>query len=122
MAAVSLLPIGTAAAALGTTPRVLRYRERLGLLPPERSSPAAHRRLSARAMQAAAAAAALEQGYGVGPAEVAFAVRATCDPQLGAAVRELAVLAGRLAPEPIAALDFEAAKGRRLLRTGEPLP
>lgn len=110
-----MLAIGAAAARLQTTPRALRYRERLGLLPPARSGRGEHRRYGDAELSAVRAAQALEAAYGVGPAELAFAVRVVGEPTLAAAVRELAVQAGRLPAEAIAALDFDAAKGRRLL-------
>lgn len=126
--------VGAAAARLGTTPRMLRYRESLGLLAPARTA-GGYRTYDRRALLAAAYAAELEERHGVPPAAVAFALRAVHD----AALRgELAVL-GRLArrqPEPAhaaagepaappvrrpahapaAALDFETRKARALLR------
>ena len=112
---MSLLPIGAAAAALGTTARMLRYRERLGLLPGARSAPASHRRYGPGALRAASAAMDLEVRFAASPAEVAFALRALTDPGLGAALRRLGELSGRLSPPPVRALDFESDKGRRLL-------
>jgi MerR family copper efflux transcriptional regulator len=126
--------VGAAAARLGTTPRMLRYRESLGLLAPARTA-GGYRTYDRRDLLAAAYAAELEERHGVPPAAVAFALRAVHD----AALRdELAVL-GRLArrqPEPVhaaagepaapparrpaaapaAALDFETRKARALLR------
>lgn len=112
---MALLPISDAAAALGTTPRALRYREHLGLLPAERSAPSAHRRYSPAALHAAAAAMDLEHGYDASPAEVAFALRALAEPRLHAELRRLGELTGRLPRTAVAALDFESQKGRRLL-------
>lgn len=113
------MSISAAAAALGCTPRMLRYRERLGLLPAARHAPGEHRRYGPEALRAARTAAAVELAAGVGPAELAFAVRVAGDPVLSAAVREVARQAGRLAADPgqaaVAALDFEADKARRLL-------
>jgi MerR family transcriptional regulator, copper efflux regulator len=138
--------VGAAAARLGTTPRMLRYRESLGLLAPARTA-GGYRTYDRRDLLAAAYAAELEERHGVPPAAVAFALRAVHDANLR---DELAVL-GRLArrqPEhaaagepgrrpatapaasaapparrpavapaqPAAALDFETRKARALLR------
>jgi MerR family copper efflux transcriptional regulator len=124
--------VGAAAARLGTTPRMLRYRESLGLLAPARTA-GGYRTYDQRDLLAAAYAADLEERHGVPPAAVAFALRATHDTALR---DELAVL-GRLArrqlgptravageaarrpaasAEPAGALDFETRKARALLR------
>jgi MerR family transcriptional regulator, copper efflux regulator len=129
--------VGAAAARLGTTPRMLRYRESLGLLAPARTA-GGYRTYDRRDLLAAAYAAELEERHGVPPAAVAFALRAVHDAELR---DELAVL-GRLArrqpepgaataavatavpprrpaaapAEPAAALDFETRKARALLR------
>jgi DNA-binding transcriptional MerR regulator len=126
--------VGAAAARLGTTPRMLRYRESLGLLAPARTA-GGYRTYDQRDLLAAAYAADLEERHGVPPAAVAFALRATHDTGLR---DELAVL-GRLArrqpgparaaaageparrpaaasAEPAGALDFETRKARALLR------
>jgi hypothetical protein len=110
-----VLTISVAATQLGCTPRMLRYRERLGLLPAARHGAGEHRRYGEPQLRAAAAAAAVEKAAGVGPAELAFAVRVLADPALATAVREVARQAGRLPAEPIAALDFDSDKARRLL-------
>lgn len=115
LAAGRRVPIARAAALLGTTPRMLRYREALGLLRPPRGS-GGHREYGEREIAAAAYAAELEQRYGVGPSELGFALRVLRDPAIAADVRTLGQLAHRIAPPAVAALDFEAAKGRRLLR------
>ncbi len=115
-----MLTISAAAAELGCTPRMLRYRERLGLLPAARHGAGEHRRYGDRQLRAAATAVAVETAAGVGPAELAFAVRVLADPALATAVRDVARQAGRLPAEPIAALDFDRDKARRLL--GRPLP
>lgn len=103
------MQIADAAARLGTTPRMLRYRESLGLLAPRRSG-GARRVFGAREMLAARQVIDLERRYGVPPGALAFAVRALTEPQVAADVRTL------VAASPIAALDFEAAKARELLR------
>jgi MerR family copper efflux transcriptional regulator len=109
-----MLGIRAAAARLGTTPRMLRYRESLGLLPSERS-PGAHRRYDERALRAAAYAIALERVYDVSPGELAFALRALTEPAVYDDVRRLSELAGRARRSPLAALDFDQEKARRLL-------
>jgi MerR family transcriptional regulator, copper efflux regulator len=126
--------VGAAAARLGTTPRMLRYRESLGLLAPARTA-GGYRTYDQRDLLAAAYAADLEGRHSVPPAAVAFALRAVHDAELR---EELAVL-GRLArrrpaparaggaggpgrrsdvasAEPAGALDFETRKARALLR------
>src|SRR6266511_3276630 len=109
--------VGAAAARLGTTARMLRYRESLGLLAPARTA-GGYRR------------------YGVPPAAVAFALRAVHEPALRGEIATLGRLtrrqpagAGRAAvgregavqgaarePGHAAALDFETRKARALLR------
>jgi len=110
-----VLTIRQAAARLGTTPRMLRYREGLGLLPSDRVT-GAHRRYDEEAMQAAAYAIGLERAYDVGPAELAFALRAVTEPAVYDDVRRLSELSRRGRRSPLAALDFDQEKARRLLR------
>ena len=55
---MSLVRITDAAARLGTTARMLRYRERLGLLAPAADEPGRHRRYGAADLEAAAGCAA----------------------------------------------------------------
>jgi DNA-binding transcriptional MerR regulator len=104
--------VGRAAARLGTTPRMLRYRERLGLIGPARTR-AGYRAYGSDDLLAAALAAGLEAREGVAPAAVAFALRAVADPRLAAELRTLGGLARRDGAD---ALDFETRKARRLLR------
>jgi MerR family copper efflux transcriptional regulator len=106
--------IGPVAASLGATPRMLRYRESLGLLRPRRQG-AGRRRYGPRDLAAAALGAELEQRYRVAPKTLAFALRLLADPAVAADVARLAALTGRPDSPVIAALDFEAAKARRLL-------
>ena len=109
-------PISAAAARLGTTPRMLRYRERLGLLAPRRQG-GARRVFGERDLLAAGYAVALEERYDVPPGALAFALRVLAEPAVAADVRTLGALArGGLAPSTIEALDFDAAKARDLLR------
>lgn len=99
--------ITEAARALGTSARMLRYRETLGLLP---RSPAGQRRYDARDLAVARSVLELERRYDVSPAELAFAVRTLADPDVAAAVRELGVRIGRItAPPSPAEIDRERA-------------
>jgi DNA-binding transcriptional MerR regulator len=107
--------ITEAAKRLGTSPRMLRYREALGLLPPVREH-SGHRRFGELELRAVALALALEQRYDVGPAELAFALRVLAEPEVRARVQELGERLGRLRQPPSSALDFEKEKALRLLR------
>lgn len=109
-----MLTITAAAERLRTTPRMLRYRESLGLLGGSRSK-GVHRRYDDGALRAAAYAIALERRYDVPPSALAFALRALTEPAVGADVRRLGELAGGPRRSPLAALDFEQRKARRLL-------
>lgn len=106
--------ITEAAAEVGSTPRMLRYRESLGLLPGA-GEVGQHRRYEPDDLAAATLAATLEQRYGVSPATLAFALRALADPRVTADVARLGVLTGRLMT-PTRALDFDQLKAQRLLR------
>ena len=106
--------ITEAAQRLGTTPRMLRYREALGLFP-VRAERGRHRRYDERDLRAVGLARAIEDRYDVAPAAVAFALRALSDPDVALRVRALAELTGRLSA-PTRALDFEQQKALRLLR------
>ncbi|HZD74009.1 MAG TPA: MerR family transcriptional regulator [Actinomycetota bacterium] len=109
--------VGAAARRLGTTPRMLRYRESLGLVAPARTG-GGYRTYGESDLLAAAYAADLEERHGVPPAAVAFALRAVHEPGL----RDQITLFGRLVRrQPVradhtAALDFETRKARALLR------
>ncbi|MFC5815368.1 MULTISPECIES: MerR family transcriptional regulator [Nonomuraea] len=107
--------ITEAAKRLGMSPRMLRYREALGLLPPVRGR-GAHRRFGPEELAAVAHAVELEKRFDVSPAELAFALRALSEPAVAASVRELGVRIGRI-QVPRRALDFEKEKALRLLRT-----
>ena len=129
--------VGGAAARLGTTPRMLRYRESLGLLAPARTA-GGYRTFDHRDLLAAAYAADREERHRVSPAAVAFALRAVHDAALRDELATLARLARRQPepgratgpaghqasggpsrrpePEPAGALDFETRKARALLR------
>jgi MerR family transcriptional regulator, copper efflux regulator len=107
------LSISAAASRLMTTPRALRYRESLGLLPP-RSETGRHRRFGPREISALEAIAALEEEFHVGPSEVAFALRAIAEPGLGQRLTALAELTGH---SRVRALAFDQEKALKLLRT-----
>ncbi|MBE1533825.1 MerR family transcriptional regulator [Actinomadura algeriensis] len=108
--------ITEAARRLGTSPRMLRYRETLGLLPATREPRGGHRRFGDAELRAVALALALEKRYDVGPAELAFGLRVLAEPDVQARVRELGERIGRLSAPPTRALDFEKEKAMRLLR------
>ena len=108
-------PVGAAAARLGTTPRMLRYRESLGLLRPSRTA-AGYRGYAERNLAAAALSAELEAAWGVTPAALAFGLRALREPEVAARVQLLGRLSGGESPSGLAALEFEERKARRLLR------
>jgi DNA-binding transcriptional MerR regulator len=110
--------ITEAAKRLGMSPRMLRYREALGLLPPIREQ-GAHRRFGTEELSAVAQAVELEKRFDVSPAELAFALRALSEPAVAAAVRDLGVRIGRI-QVPRRALDFEHEKALRLLRNSAP--
>lgn len=92
---------------------MLRYREGLGLLGADRRG-GEQRRYRARELAAAAFAISLEQRYAVSPRALAFGLRARFDPDVAADLLRLAELID--ARSPLAVLDFEQEKARRLLR------
>ncbi|GAB3486496.1 MerR family transcriptional regulator [Nocardiopsis coralliicola] len=114
------VPISDAASRLGVTPRSLRYREALGLLPATKERPTGrghrHRRFGPRELRTVAAGLELEQRYDVSPAALAFALRVLAEPEAMAAVRSYGEGLGRLAPRPARAMDFDKEKALRLLR------
>src|SRR6266571_2072905 len=106
--------ITEAAQWLGTSPRMLRYRDMLGLLPPVREArrargtapsglPRAHRRFGDDDLAAVAHA-------------LAIGLKVLTEPGVRAEVAELGRRIGRIAPPPARALDFEQERARRLLR------
>lgn len=115
--------IGEAARRLGLTPRMLRYRESLGLLPPGRpprpgarvADTPGHRRYGEVELRAAELALELEQRFGVGPTELAFGLRVLAEPGVAARLRELGERTGRLKPPSTRALDFEKERALRWL-------
>ncbi|GAB3457020.1 hypothetical protein GCM10027570_39110 [Streptomonospora sediminis] len=114
------VPISTAAERLGTTPRMLRYREALGLVPPTKEQPTGrghrHRRFSENDLSAVSAGLELENTYDIPPAALAFALRVLAEPAILAQVRSFGERVGRLAPAPARAMDFEKQKALRLLQ------
>jgi hypothetical protein len=123
--------ITEAAQRLGTSPRMLRYRDMLGLLPPVREPPAggrlpsgppapgphrAHRRFGDDDLAAVAHALRIERRYDISPAALAFGLKVLTEPGVRAEVAELGRRIGRIAPPPARALDFEQERALRLLR------
>ena len=104
--------VGDAARQLGTSARMLRYAERLGLVAPARTA-GGYRDYGQRDLAAAAFALELQARHRVTPAALAFGLRALEDPEVAGSLRRLARLRGG---DAATALDFETAKARRLLR------
>jgi MerR family transcriptional regulator, copper efflux regulator len=113
--------ISEAARRLGMSPRMLRYREDLRLLPQLRDQPSgrgpAHRQFSDEDLEAIRLSASLERRYDVSPAALAFGLRVLAEPAVRAAVADLGRRIGRVpaAPAPGRALDFEKERALRLL-------
>jgi MerR family transcriptional regulator, copper efflux regulator len=121
--------ISEAARRLGTSARMLRYREDLGLLPRVRdhftgsswpSGPhgPAHRQFSEADLEAVAAALELERRYDISPASLAFGLRVLAEPPVRAAIADLGRRLGRIPATPGRALDFEKERALRLLSRG----
>lgn len=117
--------IGAAAERLGISPRMLRYRESLGLLPVVRAAPSrpfrrpavapAHRQFGPADLDAVALGLAIEQRYDISPAALAFGLRVLADPAARAQVAELGRRTGRIRPLPAMAMDFEKERALRML-------
>src|SRR6201994_3406503 len=113
--------ISEAAARLGMSARMLRYREDLGLLPPIRrvghgpGRGPRHRQFSETDLRAVNAALQLERRYQISPAALALGLRVLSEPGGGAAVPALSRRLGRLPEQPGRALDFEQERALRLL-------
>jgi hypothetical protein len=124
--------ITEAAQRLGTSPRMLRYRDLLGLLPPIREGTpapraragklAGHRRFSDEDLAAAGFALRVEQRYDISPAALAFGLRVLTEPGVRADVAELGRRIGRIGPPPARALDFEKQRALRLLSLAQSSP
>jgi MerR family transcriptional regulator, copper efflux regulator len=137
--------ISEAARRLGTSARMLRYREDLGLLPQVRDpmpwlpGPGAaggiggaggfgaargsaagptHRQFSEADLEAVASALELEHRYDISPASLAFGLRVLAEPPVRAAVADLGRRLGRIPASPGRALDFEKERALRLLSRG----
>ena len=123
--------ITEAAQRLGTSPRMLRYREALGLLPPlggggmgrGASRGPGHRQFRDQDVAAVALALDLERRLDISPAALAFGLRVLAEPGVRAQVAELGRRIGRVAPPPGNALEFEKERALRLLSMGQrPVP
>ena len=142
--------ITEAAQRLDTSPRMLRYRDLLGLLPPVRRPAAAGRRGSILAagrapgrgdggppgarrqragrhrqfgeddLAAVSLALEIEQRYDISPAALAFGLRVLTDPAARAQVAELGRKIGKIRPLPAMAMDFEKERALRLLSNPPP--
>ena len=137
--------ISEAARRLGTSARMLRYREELGLLPQVRDpllggpprlrqapalggtpgvtgtpgvAGASHRQFGEADLEAVAVALELERRYDISPASLAFGLRVLAEPPVRAAVADLGRSLGRIPPTPGRALDFEKERALRLLSGG----
>jgi hypothetical protein len=118
--------ISEAARRLGTSARMLRYREDLGLLPQVRdqlASPSGphrpgHRQFSQADLEAVAVALELERRYDISPASLAFGLRVLAEPAVRTAVADLGRRLGRIPATPGRALDFEKERALRLLSRG----
>jgi|SRR5690606_37176476 len=106
--------ITEAAQTVGISPRMLRYREALGLLPAASGRGSRHRRYTAKDLEAVRLALELENRYQISPSELAFGLRVLADPSAAAAVRELGERIGRLTP-PLTAAERERERALRWL-------
>lgn len=120
------VPISTAAELLGTTARMLRYREALGLLPRTQESPTGrghrHRRFTEEDLTTIGAGLEMERELDIPPAALAFALRVLAEPELLVRVRRHGERLGRLTAAPARAMDFEKEKAMRLLHGPRPRP
>jgi MerR family transcriptional regulator, copper efflux regulator len=113
--------ITEAAQRLGTSPRMLRYREALGLLPPMGRGAGrgpGHRQFRDQDVAAVALALDLERRLDISPAALAFGLRVLAEPAVRAQVAELGRRIGRV-PPPGSALEFEKERALRLLSMGQ---
>jgi MerR family transcriptional regulator, copper efflux regulator len=118
--------ITEAARLLDMSPRMLRYRESLGLLPALRHArraraarTAGHRQFSETDLAAVALGQSIERRYDISPAALAFGILVLADPRARADVAELGRRIGRIQPPPARALDFEQERAQRLLSLGD---
>jgi MerR family transcriptional regulator, copper efflux regulator len=137
---LAFMRITEAARRLGTSARMLRYREDLGLLPQVRERPvgsrrgalgaagvagsagvagvagATHRQFSSEDLEAVAVALELERRYDISPAALAFGLRVLAEPAVRASVADLGRRLGRIPAPASRALDFEKERALRLLQ------
>ena len=85
--------VGDAARRVGTSTRMLRYAEQLGLVAPPRT-PAGYRDYGERDLLAAGAALELQARYRITPAALAFGLRVLEDPKVAGSLRRLARIRG----------------------------
>src|ERR1700722_11735030 len=108
--------ITEAAARLGMSPRMLRYREDLGLLPPPRDRPYgrghAHRQFTDEDLATITAGLAIERRFDITPAALAFGLRVLTDPAARAAVADLGRRTGHGAARAGAGLSTSRRSGR----------
>lgn len=113
------VPISTASELLGTSARMLRYREGLGLLPRTQEHPTGrghrHRRFTEEDLRTIRGGLELEREFDIPPAALAFALRVLAEPDVLTRVRAHGERLGRLTAAPARALDFEKQKAMRLL-------
>jgi len=122
--------ISAAAQRLGTSARMLRYRESLGLLPLLRQPAgragrqSAHRQFTDDDLDAAALGLAIERRYDISPAALAFGLKIMTDPAARSQLAELGRRTGRIGGPVTRALDFEQQRALRLLglTPGGPAP
>src|ERR1700735_3094609 len=110
--------ITEAARRLGTSPRMLRYRDSLGLLPGLRpgGGPASpHRQFSELDLAAVSLGLEIERRYDVTPAALAFGLRVGAARGVGAGAPGRARGIGGGRPPAARALDFEQERALRLL-------
>ena len=117
--------ITEAARRLDLTPRMLRYRDSLGLLPALRPSrrraaarqdrAGAHRQFGDADLAAVAIGLSLERRYDISPVALAFGIRVLADPRVRADVADFGRRIGRIQPPSARALDFEQERALRLL-------
>lgn len=131
--------ITEAASRLDLSPRMLRYRESLGLLPvlrqrrrrPRRAAPGSpparpanqsadpngpgHRQFTDADLAAVALGLSIERRYDISPVALAFGLRVLADQRVRAEVAEFGRRIGRLQPPPARALDFEQERALRLM-------
>jgi len=124
--------ITEAARRLDMTPRMLRYREALGLLPAlrhgvqrraaprprPRAQAGRHRQFTDSDLAAVALGLSLERRYDISPVALSFGIRVLADPRVRAEIAELGRRIGRIQPPPARVLDFEQERALRLL--GQP--